>query len=59
MTVLGGMLEPSGEPDKELQDALKRLRQEIAELEQVNANLRIERDAADVLLGHALDLVNE
>jgi hypothetical protein len=38
-----------------LRAELHRARQEAAELEAANANLRVERDAADVLLGEAMD----
>jgi len=38
-----------------LRTALRAARREIERLREVNANLRIERDAADVLLGEAMD----
>lgn len=42
---------------RQFQEANANLRQIIAELEEANANLRVERDAADVLLGEAMDAV--
>ena len=38
---------------------ISELMHEIEELETANANLRIERDAADVLLGEAMDAARE
>jgi hypothetical protein len=38
-----------------LRDELRRMDQECRELVDANANLRVERDAADVLLGEAMD----
>jgi hypothetical protein len=40
---------------RQFQEANANLRQLIAELEEANANLRVERDATDVLLGEAID----
>jgi hypothetical protein len=40
-----------------LRKALSAARQLIAQLREANANLRVERDAADVLLGAAMDEV--
>jgi hypothetical protein len=38
-----------------LQEELRRAELESAELRVANANVRVERDAADVLLGEAMD----
>jgi len=40
---------------REFQEANSDLRKENAELNDANANLRVERDAADDLLGAAMD----
>jgi hypothetical protein len=41
--------------NRRLQQQLRQARQELAEPETANANLRIERDAAEVFLGAATD----
>jgi hypothetical protein len=38
---------------------IERLRREVAELDASNANLCVERDATDLLLGEAMDLLAE
>jgi hypothetical protein len=42
-----------------LREALRRWEQECRELREANANLRIERDTADVLLGESIDAALE
>jgi hypothetical protein len=41
--------------NKRLREEVQRLRYEVRELEAANAELRIEAEAADVLLGAAMD----
>jgi hypothetical protein len=41
-----------------LRDGLFTIADRCAALEEANANLRVERDAADVLLGEALDALS-
>lgn len=49
------LLEAVRHRNRELLRENARLQLEVRELEEANANLRVERDAADVLLGAALD----
>jgi hypothetical protein len=43
------------ERERALQNLCRRLQEDNWELREANANLRVERDAGDALLGEALD----